>query len=530
MHSRPLVLEKRWTNLRDGHELYDAGHLMEAAVAHFQATGNRKFLEAMCRNASLIARVFGLEKGQKHGYGGHPEVELALVKLYRATNERQYLKLAKYFVDERGRKPCYFDIEARARGEDPAQYPYGYEQAQAHIPVRAQKDVVGHAVCAVYLFSGMADVAAETGDKSLINVCRRLWKSVTLRRMYVTGGIGSFRPWESFTFDYDLPNEIGYAETCAGIGLVFFAHRMLQIEADADYADVMERALYNGVLSGVSLDGKRFFYTNPLTVYPEAYKAKKMQVSLSPIRKESFRDAAWCCPPNIARLLASLGQYIYSQTRDEIYLHLYVGSRTELEVMGKKVTIIQRTEYPWKETVKIVVQPESSVEFTLALRIPGWCRNMKLSVNRQEIPVPPVTKKGYAVVRRFWERGDCVELVLPMPVERIEAHPNVRMDCGKVALQRGPIVYCLEEIDNGKNLADIALPRASKLHTRFDHRLLGGTVVITGRAFRRENKGGDSVLYRPLPSKAISVNIKAVPYCLWNNRKSGEMLVWIREK
>lgn len=526
IHFSVVAPRERWTNLRDRHELYCAGHLMEAAVAYCQATGKRTLLDVMCRYADYINSVFGPERGKRRGYPGHEEIELALVKLHRATGEERYLKLAKFFVDERGRRPHYFDREARERGEDPqAHWAGDYDYCQAHLPVREQATAEGHAVRAMYLYSGMADVAAETRDRKLLAACKRLWKNVTERRMYLTGGIGSTRHGERFTCDYDLPNETAYAETCAAIGLVLWAHRMLQIERDGRYADVMERALYNGVLSGISLDGRRFFYVNPLAVYPRALTEPSEHLTAT--RQDWFGCA--CCPPNIARLLASLPQYVYSQARNEAYVHLFVQGSAELTVAGQSVVLIQRTGYPWKERVRITVKPDEPAEFTLALRIPGWCRGATLKVNGKAVGAARLTRKGYARIKRVWRKGDKVELRLPMPVERIEAHPKVRANAGRVALQRGPIVYCLEEVDNGPNLNDIALPRTARLRAECDEKLLGGVVVVTGKARRRDASAWRNRLYGPSASRTRSVTIKAVPYCAWANRRPGEMLVWIRE-
>lgn len=527
-HYLAVEPEKRWSNLRDCHELYCAGHLMEAAVAYYEATGKRKMLDILCRYADHIDSVFGREKGKKRGYCGHPEIELALIKLYRATGAKRYLKLAKYFIDERGRRsPHYFYLEAKARGEDCGKLNDGwyekYKVYPAHQPVRAQTKLDGHAVRALYLCSGMADVAAETGDVSLRAVCKRLWRNVTERRMYITGGVGSTHADERFTFDYDLPNESAYAETCANIALVFFAQRMLNLEADARYADVMERALYNGVLSGIALDGKRFFYVNPLAQHPELSRYNRWVTE----RQKWFGCA--CCPPNIARLLASFGQYVYSQGPNEIAVHIYAQSKARFEVAGRTVQLEQKTEYPWKETVQIKLTMPAPSGFVLALRMPGWCRNPQVKINGKTMRRPAITRKGYARIRRIWQTGDLVELTLPMPVERVEAHPAVRMNGGRVALQRGPLVYCLEEIDNGINLNDIRLPPNSRLTAKYEPRLLGGAVLISGQAFRRNPAGWNDRLYRADRSKTKSVIIKAIPYFLWNNRKPGEMLVWIRE-
>jgi hypothetical protein len=523
---------KRWTNLRDWHELYCAGHLTEAAVAYHEATGKREFLDVMRRYADHIDRVFGRKKGQKRGYPGHEEIELALVKLYRATGERRYLSLAKSFVNERGRRPHYYDLEAVERGEVPKGHRHGdYRYNQSHLPVREQTEVVGHAVRACYLYAGMADVAAETGDRKLAQACRRLWKNLTEKRLYVTGGVGPTSRNEGFTIDYDLPNESAYAETCAAIALVFWAHRMLHLDADAQYADVMERALYNGVLSGISLDGKRFFYANPLAVHPAMNEFSPGHVTAT--RQEWFGCA--CCPPNVARLLTSIGGYMYSKGRNAIWVHLYGAGAAEIETKGQTVSIEQKTEYPWQGRVRIHVAPERPSTFALALRVPGWCRQAKVMVNGKAVALGKIIRKGYAHISREWKSGDKVDLELPMPVERIEANPKVRQDCGRVALQRGPLVYCLEEADNGRDLSDLALPRDSRLRVVTDRKLFGGTPAIMGKALRRDERawktGADArgALYRPAGSKTKSVTIKAVPYFLWANRREGEMVVWIRE-
>ncbi len=322
--------EDRWTNLRDRHELYVAGHLIEAAVAYYEATGRRKFLDLMCRFADYIGTVFGREEGKKRGYPGHEEIELALVKLYRTTGKSRYLDLCKYFINERGSQPCYFTLEAEERGEESIagssfRSP-PYAQYQAHLPVREQNEAVGHSVRAMYLYCGMADLAIETADRGLAEACRRLWRNVTRRRMYVTGGVGSSAFGEAFTFDSDLPNDRAYTETCAAVGLVFWAHRMLQLDTLGEYGDVMERALYNGVLSGISLDGEKYFYVNPLEVWPEACAKRSDLNHVKTSRRPWFGCA--CCPPNISRLLASLGGYIYSTAEDELFVHLYMGSET----------------------------------------------------------------------------------------------------------------------------------------------------------------------------------------------------------
>ncbi|MHC4249987.1 MAG: glycoside hydrolase family 127 protein [Planctomycetota bacterium] len=506
--------DKRWTNLRDRHELYCAGHFFEGAVAHFDATGSAKLLDVACRFADHIASEFGPEDGKRRGYPGHEEIELALVKLARASGEGKYLDLAKYFIDERGSRPHYYDTEAKARGENvPPNKDYAYWQAQA--PVREQKTVEGHSVRAGYLFAGAADVAAETGDAGLLESITQVWENTTTRRMYVTGGVGSASHGERFTTDYDLPNLTAYAETCAAISLVFWAKRMLEIEADSKYTDVMERALYNGIMSGVSLDGTRFFYENPLESRGTHH------------RQDWFGCA--CCPPNIARLVASMGHYAYSVGDGEAFVHLYAQGSAAFEMAGTRVSLDVKTEYPWKEKVLVTVSPDEPAEFALALRLPGWCRKPVAKLNGKAVSVKKA-EKGYLRIARKWKKGDKVALTFPMPIERIEARPEVGMDAGRVALQRGPVVYCIEEVDNGKSLNGICLPRASKLKATFDPDLLGGVTVITGGAKRRDDskwKAGE--LYKPGPSKLEAAKIKAVPYCVWDNRDAGEMLVWVRE-
>ena len=528
-HYTVVAPEKRWENLRDRHELYCAGHLMEAAAAYFEATGKRKLLDTMCRYADYIASVFGTGKGKKRGYPGHEEIELALIKLYRVTGEKRYLDLSRYFIDERGRQPHYYDLEARLRGEKPEEFwAKSYEYNQSHLPVREQTEVVGHSVRAMYLYAGMTDVAIETGDKALISACRRLWKNLTRKRMHVTGGIGPVAANEGFTFDYDMPNEGAYLETCAAIGLVFWSHRMLHADFDGAYADVMERALYNGTISGVSRDGKRFFYGNPLSSYPGVDgNGRYVEKDYRYRRSEWFGCA--CCPPNIARMIAQFPGYLYSVDAGSVYVHLYSQGSAEVEVGGRMVTIDQKTEYPWDGRIVITVKPESTATWTLAVRIPGWCRSARMKVAGESVDTAAVTKKGYARVRRKWENGDKVELTLDMPAERIEAHPSVRQDCGMVALQRGPVVYCLEEADNGKDLSDVTLPRKAKLSVRRDAKILGGVPVVTAAARRRSKTGWEDALYRPAGSETEDAELKAVPYFLWGNRKPGEMTVWIRE-
>jgi DUF1680 family protein len=506
---------KRWTNLRDRHELYCAGHLIEAAVAHFQATGKRVLLDAMCRYADYIDSVFGLEPGKKRGYPGHEEIELALVKLYRVTGEKRYLHLSQYFVDERGRQPHYFDSEARQRGEDPEAYwAKTYEYSQSHLPVREQSEVVGHAVRAMYLYSAMTDLACELHDASLFDACKRLWNHLCTTRLYITGGIGSSAHNEGFTTDYDLPNETAYTETCASIGLVFWNHRMLQIECAAHYADVLERALYNCVLGGVSLDGQQFFYENPLASSGTHH------------RQNWFRVA--CCPPNIARLLASLGQYIYSVHEREIAVHLYIQSTVQTGLDGQAVSIRQETSYPWHGTITLRLAMAEPSLFGLRLRIPGWCRHAHLTVNGEAFDIASHLEQGYVRVERIWQPADRVELELAMPVERMYANPNVRQDVGCVALQRGPLVYCLEGVDCSEPLQCIVVPAAAELTSHFAPDMLEGVTVIRGNTLIEDETDWAGTLYRTSPPSLQPGAITALPYYAWDNRQPGEMRVWLR--
>jgi uncharacterized protein len=452
------------------------------------------------------------------------------VKLSHATCNTNYLELSKFFVDERGQQPHFFDIEAKERensGEAVTKKKRLYDYFQAHLPVREQKTAEGHSVRAVYLYSAMADLAAAYNDPELMNACKDLWKDTVSRKMYVTGGIGSSAYEERFTVAYDLPNDRAYTETCAAIGLMFWANRMLQIEKDRQFADVMELALYNGVLSGISLDGKSYFYVNPLEVWPDTADFRNDMSTVKATRQPWFGCA--CCPPNIARLIASLGQYMYAsnETEQELYVHLYIGSEVNLEMAGKSVRLTQQTNYPWDGEVNMDLTLDEPTAFTLGLRIPGWCKKATISVNGQELAAPTMAD-GYALLRRVWQNGDQLQLTLEMPVEIIRAHPLVRANNGKVAMQRGPIVYCLEETDNGANLQDITLPEDAQLDVHYDAGLLGGVSVITTLGTRSVIREDDNALYRTQAIERMHVPITAIPYFAWSNRTRGEMTVWLK--
>jgi len=520
---------KRWTNVRDNHELYCAGHLIEAAVAYYKTTGKREFLDIMSRYADHIDSVFGKEEGKLKGYPGHQEIELALVKLYEVTNNEKYLNLSQYFIDERGKQPHYFDIEKKKR-DDQNRFWFNNDYAyhQAHLPVRDQEVAVGHAVRATYMYTAMADLAAKTGDESLKKSVETLWENVTHKQMYITGGIGSMVFGEAFSFDYDLPNDLSYTETCASIALVFWARSMLKLEANSEYADIMETALYNGTISGMDLDGKKFFYVNPLEVLPEASAKRNDKKHVKPVRQPWFGCA--CCPPNLARLISSIGHYIYGQKDKNLFVHLYLGNESAFEVDGKHVSISQQTNYPWDGDVSLEVTPESELAFTLALRIPGWAKGGIVKVNGEVVDYVPLMKNGYVYLTRTWQAGDKVELSFPMTIDRIQANPQVRQNVGKVALQRGPIVYCIEQVDNGENLHGILLPRNAELKAEFEPKLLDGVVTISGRAERIVESAWGNRLYQAVSDQTENIEIKAVPYYAWCNREPGEMLVWIHEK
>ena len=523
--------DKKWTNVRDRHEMYCAGHMIEAAVAHYESTGKRKLLDMACKLADHIDSKFGSDKGKVRGYPGHQEIELALIRLYRATGDEKYFNLSKFFIEERGQKPHFFDQEAQKRGEKEKKHYrniFDYQYSQSHLPVREQKVAIGHAVRAMYFYAGLTDIAIETGDSELIKVAKRLWENVTGRQMYITGGVGAEDNGEAFSFDYDLPNDRAYTETCAAIGLVFWAQRMLQLELDGKYADIMEKALYNGVMSGISLDGEKYFYVNPLEVWPAATKKRYDLRHVEYTRQQWFGCA--CCPPNIARLIASIGQYVYFHNNKEIYLSLYTDSDAKFAINDRNVFIKQKTNYPWDENVTMIINTEESIEFSLGLRIPGWCNQAGLKINDQEINLTEITEKGYAIINRKWNNGDQLVLHLPMSVQRIKSHPQLRYNVGKVTIQRGPVVYCLEEIDNGSNLFDLKLPSNNELIAEYDHELLGGITIIRGTALRTDKESWNSKLYQSGQEKMLSVPIMLIPYYAWSNRESGEMLVWIKEK
>ncbi|MDO3409104.1 glycoside hydrolase family 127 protein [Saccharibacillus sp. CPCC 101409] len=527
---------KRWTNLTDCHELYCAGHMIEAAVAYYEATGKDKLLGVMRRMVDHIESVFGPEEGKLRGYDGHQEIELALVKLHGLTGEDRYLKLASFFIDERGQEPNFLREEWERRGRVGHFDPLPRERLdtfylQAHKPVREQSEAVGHAVRAVYMYTAMADLARLNDDRQLEDACRRLWNNVVHKQMYVTGGIGSTHHGEAFTFDYDLPNDTVYAETCASIGLIFFAQRMLLLEPKSEYADVMERALYNNVLGSMSQDGRHYFYVNPLEVWPQACSHNPGRRHVKAERQAWFGCA--CCPPNVARLLASLNRYVYTQSGDTLYANLYIGSELSAKLGGTNVRISQQAELPWNGTAAFSVQPERTAQFALALRVPGWCPDMTVLVNGEPVSAEQgKLESGYLVLRREWSGGDLVEVRLPMQARLVYADPRLRADAHKAAIQRGPLVYCAESADNGEPVSSLKLSAEAGFVERRAGDLPGGAVALETAGRRtlpaaNGEEAADAPLYRTEPPRSEDTTITAVPYYLWGNRGAGEMAVWL---
>jgi uncharacterized protein len=494
--------DRRWTNLRDNHELYCAGHLFEAAVAHYQVTGRRTFLDVATRLADNIDSVFG--PGKRMGYPGHPEIELALVKLWQVTQEPRYLELARFFVENRGRQ--FF---AEEHGTPLARYDGSYWQDD--VPITEHRNIKGHAVRAAYLLSGVTDVAAETGDEALLRMIHRVWRNTAERNTYVTGGIGPSAHNEGFTDDYDLPNATAYQETCASVALAQWNHRMALLYGDARYADVVERALYNGVLAGVSLDGTRFFYVNPLE------------------NRGSHRRSEWfgcaCCPPNVARTIASVGGYAYAQSDRALWVNLYIQGTAHAQLAAQPVHLQVTTRYPWDGQITLRPVPDRPTAFELRLRVPGWCERPTVTVNGERV-ADPVLERGYVVLDRTWQEGDVVLLDLPMQVRRVVAHPRVVANTGRVAFERGPIVYCFEEGDQSAPLAGVYVPASASFRSAMRAELLGGVVVLDGQGERLPSLDWRRRLYQaqPVPEPVV---LRAIPYAVWANREAWPMKVWM---
>jgi DUF1680 family protein len=510
--------DNRWSNLRDNHELYNAGHMLEGAIAYFETTGRRRWLDIMERYVEHIRQTFGPGPNQKRGYCGHPEIELALIKLYHLTGEKKHLDLAAYFINERGQQPPhYFDVEKaerEKRGIDFQRYVFpNYEYNQSHKPLREQDKVVGHAVRAMYMYTAMADLAFETGEPALKNALETLWDDVMDTKMYITAGLGPSAHNEGFTHDFDLPNQTAYAETCASVALIFWAQRMLHLDLDGKYGDILETALFNGALSGLSRDGEHYFYANPLE------------------SDGSAERWAWhtcpCCTMNVSRLVASVGGYFVAAAPDGIAFHLYGGISTTVTIAGTKVAVKEISTYPWSGDIKISIDPETPAAFDVKLRIPGWCSGWSIKVNSEAVKATPAN--GYVTIHRIWAKGDAIALDLPMPAERVYANPAVIMDAGRVALKRGPLVYCVEEADNpGGFVQRLKISRDAELKASTRADLFGGIVTLSasGKAIKTDDWSG---LYRTKRSDEEPATLTALPYYLWANRGRGSMVVWVPE-
>ena len=470
-------LDKRWTNM-DKHEMYCAGHMIEAGVAYYQATGKRKLLDVCIRMTDHMMSQFG--PGKRHWVPGHEEIELALVKLYQTTQEQKYLDFAYWLLEERGHGHGTMGDEGKW---NPVYY-------QDIVPVRRLTDISGHAVRCMYLYCGMADVAALKNDTGYIAAMDRLWDDVVHRNMYITGGIGSSRDNEGFTEDYDLPNLDAYCETCASVGMVLWNQRMNQLTGDSKYIDVLERSLYNGALAGISLGGDRFFYVNPLESKGDHH------------RQEWYGCA--CCPSQLSRFLPSIGNYIYASSDDALWVNLYIGNTGQIRIGETDILLTQETDYPWDGSVKLTISTSQPLEKEIRLRIPNWCKTYDLSINGKRINVSE--EKGYAVIKD-WKSQDVIALDMDMPVEIVAADPHVKENFGKRAIQRGPLVYCMEEIDNPEYFDQIQLSPSTTFQTAFASDILNGikTIKTNGRA--------QSATF--------------IPYYAWDNRKAGKMRVWI---
>lgn len=499
-HLHPWVGKKRWE--KDpvlSHELYNLGHLYEAAYAHFLATGKRSLLDVAIKSANLVDHDFG--PGKLAYYPGHQVIEMGLSKLYRITGEERYLRLAKFFLDCR-------------KG--------GNEYNQAHIPVIEQDKIVGHAVRATYMYAGMADVSALTGDYSYKNAIDKIWNDLLQSKYYVTGGIGSGGKNEGFDAPYELPNHTAYCETCASISNVMWNYRMFLLEGDSKYYDVLERTLYNALLSGISLSADRFFYPNPLESHGE--------------HKRSAWFGCACCPSNICRFIPSVPGYVYAQKGDSLYVNLFMNNVASVNLKGEKVTIEQITDYPWQGKIVVNVNPGKAGKFNLLIRIPGWSQNKAFPTdlyrfrtnNKEEVSIrlngkqyPIGIRNGYAVISREWKKGDQLMLNLPMPVRELVANPQIKEDAGKMALQRGPLVYCAEWPDNkGESILKMVLGSGSKYSTEFIAGLLNGVTVIQTKVTSSKQSAGN-------PSDVNQTTLTAIPYFAWANRGQGEMMVWM---
>ncbi|HUR11664.1 MAG TPA: glycoside hydrolase family 127 protein [Flavitalea sp.] len=517
------VGKERWEKEQEhSHELYNAGHLYEAAVAHFLATGKKNLLDIAIKNADLIDKVFG--PGKRQVAPGHEVIEMGLVKLYRATGEKRYLNLAKFFLDQRGRKK--YDVRSKDVFKNGAYW-------QDHKPVTEQDEATGHAVRAMYLYAAMADIAAITGDTLYLKAIDRIWENMSGKKVYLHGGIGAAGDGERFGDNYDLPNLTAYSETCAAIGSIFWNQRMFQLHGDAKYIDLLEKTLYNGMLSGVGLDGKSFFYTNAMEVRSH-FNHPDLEIS----------RAGWfvcsCCPTNVTRMIPSIPGYIYATIKNDVFVNLYISSSASI-FTGKnnKLSIVQETQYPWNGSVKLLLKQPPSSPFRLFCRIPGWARNeavagdlytfsdtsvrpIRILINGKEIPYK--IEKGYAIIERIWKSNDSITLSFPMEVRQVRANKSVKDDLGKVALQCGPIIYCAEWVDNSGKTNNLFLPGRPTFIKEYRSDLLNGVMTLKTEAKAVEiNQQGTEI-------HTVQQPLIAIPYYSWAHRGKGEMKIWLPVK
>jgi DUF1680 family protein len=522
LHVGAWLGTERWVKEQENsHELYDAGHLYEGAAAHFLATGKRNFLNIALKNADLLVRTFG--PGKRHVAPGHEVVEMGLVKLYRITGKKEYLDLAKFFIDERGHKE--YNKKSKNVYENGIYW-------QDDKPVIDQDEAEGHAVRAMYLYSGMADVAALTGDKEYLAAIDKIWNNMVGKKMYVQGSIGAVGDGERFGDNYELPNATAYNETCAAIGNVFWNERMFLLHGDAKYIDVLEKTLYNGLISGVGLDGKSFFYTNAMQI-SDGYNHPDIE------RERAGWFTCSCCPTNVVRLMPSIPGYIYAQNGKDVFVNLFISGTGNMKVNNKDLKIIQQNNYPWDGALTFTVEPATSMELNLKLRIPGWAQNQavpsnlysyqtslnkKVEVKLNGKPVDYQVQNGYAVISKKWKKGDKVEMNLPMDVQRVVAADKLTEDAGKIALQRGPIMYCAEWKDNDGKASNIIIPQNTTFTTAYDANLLHGVTVLKGDVKTVQvDAAGQNI-------STANKTMTAIPYYSWANRGKGEMMVWFPQQ
>lgn len=522
-HPHPWAGKERWEKEREmSHELYNAGHLYEAAAAHYYATGKKTLLNIALKNADLVCSVFGL--GKKHVAPGHEIVEMGLVKLYRITGKNEYLETAKDFIEERGRYKGY-----DANSKDPFK---NGSYWQDHKPVAEQDEAIGHAVRAGYLYSAVADIAAITGDVELLRASDKIWQNMVEKKYYVQGGIGAIPGGERFGDNYELPNTTAYNETCAAIANVFWNYRMFLLHGDSKYMDILEKTLYNGLISGVGLDGKSFFYTNAMQI-----KNSFIHQSMEATRSGWF-DCS-CCPTNIVRFLPAVPGYVYAQKQNDVYVNLFMNSSTTLSVQNKPVNIVQQNNYPWDGDLQFTISPKATQSFRLLIRVPGWAQNQEIpsdlyhfqkpSDKKAEIkingqPFEYTLQQGYAILNRTWKKGDVIQVVLPMEVRKVVANPNVKDDVGKVALQRGPLMYCAEWPDNNGKAANIIIPQNAVFTTEWRPDLLNGVTIIKSEVpVTVITDNGQNI-------STVNKTFTAIPYYAWANRGKGEMVVWFPQR